>query len=76
MENNRKQCIETTFKEMGIRADKGIAEQILKENAYENNLIADISTVDYTKVHKGKTHLQQIDGFGVFCRRYIYLWVS
>ena len=63
---NRNECIETTFKEMGIRANKRIAEHILKENAYEDNLISDISTVDYTKGNKGQTHLQEINGFGIF----------
>ena len=63
---NRNECIETTFKQMGIRASKGVAEHILKDNAYEDNLISDISTVDYTKGNKGKTHLQEIPGFGIF----------
>ena len=51
---NRNECIETTFKQMGIRASKGVAEHILKDNAYEDNLISDIYTVDYTKGNKGK----------------------
>ena len=41
MENvniSRKEIIETTFKEMGIRAASKIAEHILKENTYDNNL--------------------------------------
>ena len=72
MENNsdsrnlRNECIETTFKQMGIRAGKGVAEHILKDNAYEDNLISDISTVDYTKGHKGQTHLREIPGFCIF----------
>ena len=63
--NNRKDCIETTFKEMGLRAEHGIAEHILKENVYNSNLISDISLVDYTKNHLGETHLQEI-GFPIF----------
>ena len=63
---NRNECIETTFKQMGIRSSKGVAEHILKDNAYEDNLISDISAVDNTKGNKGKTHLQEIPGFGIF----------
>ena len=60
------EIIETTFKEIGKRSLKAIAEHILKENVYEENLINDISNVDYTKNNHGKTHLQEIDGFGLF----------
>ena len=63
---DRKDCIETTFKEMGIRAEKSIAEHILKENVYGSNLISDISSVDYTKGHLGETHLREIQGFPIF----------
>ena len=59
-------AIETTFKEIGKRSLKTIAEHILKENINEDNLISDISNVDYTKNHQGKTHLQEIEGFGLF----------
>ena len=62
--NNKK--IEATFKEMGKRSLKTIAEHILKENINEDNLISDISNVDYTKNNQGKTHLQEIEGFGLF----------
>ena len=60
------EIIETTFKEIGKRSLKNIAEHILKENINEENLINDIANVDYTKNNHGKTHLQEIDGFGVF----------
>ena len=72
MENERNEnlndieTIETFFKEIGKRSLKAIAEHILKENVYEGNLINDISNVDYTKNNHGKTHLQEIDGFGLF----------
>ena len=62
----KKDCIETTFKEMGIRAEKKIAEHILIENIYDNNLICDISNTDYTKNNKGKTNLKNIEGHDVF----------
>ena len=58
--------IEATFKEIGKRSLKTIAEHILKENIKEENLISDISNVDYTKNNQGKTHLQEINGFGLF----------
>ena len=60
------EIIETTFKEMGKRSLKAIAEHILKENINEENLINDIADVDYIKNNQGKTHLQEIDGFGLF----------
>ena len=51
---------------MGIRAERGLAEHILKENVHNSNLISDISLVDYTKNHLGETHLQEKDGFPIF----------
>ena len=60
------ETIEATFKAMGKRSLKSIAEHILKENIHEDNLINDIADVDYTKNHQGKTHLQEIEGFGLF----------
>ena len=60
------ETIEATFKEMGKRSIRKIAEHILKENIHEDNLINDIADVDYTKNHQGKTHLQEIEGFGLF----------
>ena len=58
--------IEETFKRMGIRGKKNTAFHILKENVYENNLINDVSDVDYTIGNKGKTDLQEIEGYEVF----------
>ena len=60
------ETIETTFKAMGRRSVRSIAEHILKENIHEDNLINDIGNVDYTKNHQGKTHPQEIEGFGLF----------
>ena len=60
------EIIEATFKEMGRRSLKTIAEHILKENINEENLINDIANVNYTKNNQGKTHLQEIEGFGLF----------
>ena len=61
-----KETIEATYKAMGRRSIRNIAEHILKENIHEENLINDIADVDYTKRHQGKTHLQEIEGFGLF----------
>jgi len=38
----------------------------LVENAYENNLLSDISRVDYLAKHRGRTHLRPLDGLPVF----------
>ena len=70
LSNNKKieamEIIEVTYKQMGKISLKSIAEHILKENINEENLISDISNVDYIKNHQGKTHLQEIEGFGLF----------
>ena len=60
------ETIEATYKAMGRRSIAAIAEHILKENIHENNLISDIANVNYTKNHQGKTHLKEIEGFGLF----------
>ena len=64
--NEEKEIIEATYRAMGRRSAAKIAEHILKENIHEENLINDIANVDYTKGHQGKTHLQEIEGFGLF----------
>ena len=64
--DEEKETIETTYKAIGKRSAAKIAEHILKENIHEENLINDIANVDYTKGHQGKTHLQEIEGFGLF----------
>ena len=64
--NKENQTIEATYRAMGKRSALKIAEHILKENIHEDNLINDIANVDYTKGHHGKTHLKEIEGFGLF----------
>ena len=64
--DEEKETIEATYRAMGRRSAAKIAEHILKENIHEDNLISDIADVDYTKGHQGKTHLQEIEGFGLF----------
>ena len=65
-QNEEKETIEATYRAMGRRSVRNIAEHILKENIHEDNLINDIADVDYTKNHQGKTHPQEIEGFGLF----------
>jgi hypothetical protein len=55
-----------TYKSMGIRTEKATAMHLLLENAYESNLIADISTVDYAKDNLGTTDLQPLEGLPPF----------
>ena len=64
--NKTAETIEATYRAMGRRSAAKIAAHILKENIHEDNLINDIANVDYTKGHQGKTHLQEIEGFGLF----------
>ena len=64
--DEEKETIEATYRAMGRRSAAKIAEHVLKENIHEDNLINDIANVDYTKGHQGKTHLQEIEGFGLF----------
>ena len=37
--------------QIGLRAEKNVAKQILAENGWESNLVADISKVDYLEGH-------------------------
>ena len=69
------EIIEATFKEMGKRSLKTIAEHILKENINEENLINDIANVNYTKITRENTPPRN-RGFRFVCRRFIYLWIS
>ena len=51
---------------MGIRAKKAISHHLLVENAYESNLLSDISRVDYLANNRGRTHLRPLYGLPVF----------
>ena len=79
----RKNCdektteIQTTFRAMGIHVEKRIAPHLLLENAYENNLVSDISQVDYTEGSLGPTNLQPLDGLPMFVDDiYVYGYLS
>ena len=37
--------------QIGVRAEKNVAKQVLAENGLERNLVADISKVDYLEGH-------------------------
>ena len=63
---SNKNVIEATYKEMGKRAEKAVAFHILRENLHEENLINDVSNVNYLKGNEGRTTLRQIPNIGVF----------
>ena len=54
--------IQATFAVMGLRAKKSLVHHILVENAYENNVVSDISKVAYLQGHRGRTKLQPLPG--------------
>jgi hypothetical protein len=55
-----------TFQSMGLRCAKKVAEHLLLENAYESNLLPDISTVDYLEGNLGRTNLRPLEGLPPF----------
>ena len=77
MDKERKEIIELTFKQLGLRNRKNLVEHLLLENAFESNLLSDISSVDYTKGHLGQTDLQELQDNSIFCDDiYIYSYLS
>ena len=67
----------TTFKEIGLRSEKRLSYHLLLENAYENNLLSDISNVDYIKGNRGSTDLQPLEGLEMFIDDiYVYGYLS
>ena len=61
-----KNVIEATYKEMGKRAEKAVAFHILRENLQEENLINNVSNVNYLKDNEGRTTLKQIPNLDIF----------
>ena len=55
-----------TLSSMGFRAEASLAKHLLLENCWENNLLPDISKVDYLEGHQGRTNLQPLDGLPLF----------
>ena len=77
MVKEREEIIEITFMQLGLRKRKSIFEHLLLENAFENNLLSDISEVDYINGHNGETELQEIQNNDVFVDDiYLYFYMS
>ena len=55
-----------TFQSMGLRCEKNVAEHLLLENAYQSNLLSDISKVDYLEGNLGSTNLRPLEGLPAF----------
>ena len=55
-----------TFRSMGLRCNKSVATHLLLENAYESNLLSDISKVDYLAGNLGRTNLRPLVGLPPF----------
>lgn len=55
-----------TFESMGLRVAKSVASHLLLENAYDSNLLPDISKVDYLEGNLGPTHLRPLAGLPAF----------
>ena len=55
-----------TFQDMGLRCEKNVATHLLLENAYDSNLLSDISKVDYLAGNLGKTNLRPLEGLPAF----------
>ena len=67
----------STFKEIGLRSEKRLSYHLLLENTYENNLLSDISNVDYTKGNLGPTDLEPLEGLEMFIDDiYVYGYLS
>ena len=58
--------ISATFTQLGLRSSKAVAAHFLLENAYESNLVPDISNVDYLADNNGPTSLQKLEGLSTF----------
>ena len=55
-----------TFEGMGLRCEKNVATHLLLENAYDSNLLSDISKVDYMAGNLGQTNLRPLEGLPAF----------
>ena len=62
------ETISATFTQLGLRSSKSVATHILLENAYESNLVLDISNVDYLADNNGPTSLQKTRRTTNICR--------
>ena len=55
-----------TFEDMGLRCEKNVATHLLLENAYDSNLLSDISKLDYLAGNLGRTNLRPLEGLPAF----------
>ena len=55
-----------TLSSMGLQAEASLAKQLRLENCWENNLLPDISKVDYLDGHQGRTNPQPLEGLPLF----------
>ena len=58
--------VSATFERIGLSTKKAIAPHILLENAYNSNLVPDISRVDYQADNNDRTHLRALEGIPSF----------
>ena len=69
--------VSATLQDMGIRAKNRVLAHLLLENAYENNLLPDISECDYLRGHLGTTSLRRLSGLPAFVDDiFVYGYVS
>ena len=59
-------AVPATFQAMGLRSERAVSTHLLLENAYESNLVSDISKVDYLAGNLGRTHLRPLPGLPTF----------
>ena len=59
-------AVQATFRAMGLRSEKAVSAHLLLENAYESNLVSDISKVDCLAGSLDRTHLRPLPGLPTF----------
>ena len=59
-------AVQATFQALGLRSEKAVSTHLLLENAYESNIVSDISKVDYLSDNLGRTHLRPLPGLSPF----------
>lgn len=66
IEMGEQKTIRASLQDMRIRAKKSVLAHLLLDNAYDSNLLADISKCDYLEGHEGRTHLRPLEGLPPF----------
>ena len=59
-------AVRKTFKSMGLRCEKSVGPHLLLENAYDSNLVPDISEVHYLARNLGPINSRQLEGLPAF----------